>query len=99
MSVLPPRERADDLLISKADAVGERVMFRNPTLTERTDPHQQFGSFTIGQRPNRVNHFETLPRRKQSIKRTGPSVPSQQLLGRGGHQTALEELGHDDSVA
>ena len=94
MRVLPPRERADDLLVSKTDSVCEGVMFRNPTLTDRTDPHQQFGALSVGQSPNRLNEFESLPRRQKSIKRTGPSVPGQQLFGRGGNQTAVEEFGH-----
>ena len=94
MCVLPLRERTEDLDVSKADAIGQGVMLRDHALPERPNPDDQFGSVAIRERPRRLPDFDPFPRWQQPLKRAGPSVPSEQVFGRSGHQTELNEFGH-----
>ncbi len=94
MRVIPLRERAEDLHISKTDAIGQGVMLRNHVLPEWPETDDQFGTIAVRERPSRLPDFDPFPRRKQPLERAGASVPSEQVLGRGGHQTTLDKLRH-----
>ena len=94
MRVLPLSERPDDLYVLKSDAVRKGVVLSDHALPKWPNVDHQFSSVPIRERPRRLSDFDLFPRRQQPLESTGESVPGEQFLGRGGHQTTLDEFGH-----
>jgi hypothetical protein len=82
MGVIPTSKWASDLDVAKLTPFHIVAVLEFPANAKRTEPHSQHSAITIADAGRRLQHFQRLPGRRQSLERTGLCMPAKNFFRR-----------------
>src|SRR5271154_2532802 len=80
MCMFPAAERAGSLDVAELTAFDVVAMYERPTHAERAHAHPHLPAVAIANSRRAFDHFEALPRRRQTLQRARLRVPAKQLF-------------------